>query len=187
MKRIIALCIGILFCAGMVYFHSFSAEEETEEVKEAKQEIKVIHWKELIKFVPEAPEGWTRTKPSGATTKFDEFANTQVSATYSKDKSKVHLTINDSGSINLIVGMEMLSAIEEDTSEGYKKGVTIGEDVKGLESYEYEEQQGELMLFFKKRLLITIKGEKIKDTKILLELANKIDFEELAKLVEANS
>ncbi len=187
MKRIIALCVAALFCAGVVYFHSFGAEKETEEVKEAKQETKVIHWKELIKFVPEAPEGWTRTKPNGTTTKLGQFANTQVSATYSKDKSKVNLTINDSGSTNLLVGMEMLSAIEEDTSEGYKKGVTVGEDVKGLESYEYEDKSGELMLFFKQRLLITVKGEKIEDTKVLLELANKIDFKELAKLVEENS
>jgi len=162
---------------------------ETAKAVEKQKEMKPVNpynFRELLPFLPEALSGWKADdKPRGSTNSYGtEWKFTEVSQSYSKDNSTVIVKIVDGAYIPALYTVFLVaSSFEEDTTEHYRKEITLG-DNKGFEEFYYNDKRGSLNLLVNKRFIITIDGESIGDNKILYNYLNKIDLKKLASMAK---
>lgn len=162
---------------------------ETAKAVEKQKEMKPVNpynFRELLPLLPEALSGWKADeKPRGSTNSYGtEWKFTEVSENYTKDNSLVSIKIVDGAYIPALYTLFLVgSSFEEDTTEHYRKGITLG-DNKGFEEFYYNDKRGSLNLLVNKRFIITIEGERIEDNKILYNYLNKIDLNKLASMAK---
>jgi hypothetical protein len=80
-------------------------------------------------------------------------------------------------------GIKMAMNFEIDTSDEYVKKVTI-KGFPGIEKYEYEDEDGQVMLLVADRFVVQVEGENVPDTSELKNIAEALDLEGLAELAE---
>ena len=160
-------------------------------VEAAKQEqdknpVNPVNFRELLPLLPLPIAGWEATeKPSGSTQSYGkEWKFTEVQQRYTKGESNITIKITDGAYIPMIyTAFTFASSIEEDTTEHYQKGITIGED-KGYEEYNYNNKDGKLLLLASKRFIVEISGNSIDNTEILHNYLNLLDSKKLAAIAK---
>jgi hypothetical protein len=141
-----------------------------------------VSFRDMQALFPEL-DGWTKEKPTGERMT-QPFAYSQAQVRYSKGESNVELKIVDSGFNQLLLtpyAVFMQAGYEKETSTGYEKFVEVAKQ-PGWEKFNTEGKDGELNAVVGKRFLVTIEGNEIADTKVLHEVAEKIDMGKLAAL-----
>jgi hypothetical protein len=127
--------------------------------------------------------GWEKEKPTGERMTAP-FPYSQATARYSKGDSSMELKIIDSGFNQLLLtpyAMFLQAGYEKETSSGYEKSTKVNNQ-PGWEKWNSESKDGEVNALVGKRFLVTIEGNGIPDTKVMHELAGRIDMGKLAAL-----
>lgn len=141
-----------------------------------------VSFRDMQALFPEV-DGWTKEKSTGERMT-SPFAYSQAQVRYTKGESNVELKIVDSGFNQLLLtpyAMFLQAGYEKETSSGYEKSVQVAKQ-PGWEKWNSEGKDGELNALVGKRFLVTIEGNEIADTKVLHDIADKIDMEKLAAL-----
>ncbi len=144
--------------------------------------VNPVSFRELQTLFPDL-DGWDKAKPTGEQMTAP-FSFSQAEARYRKDDSRVEIKIVDSGFNQLLFtpfAMFMQAGYEKETSSGYEKSTTVGGQ-PGMEKWNTEGKDGELMAFVGKRYILTVEGRNVDDIKVLHDIIGKIDLPRLAAL-----
>jgi hypothetical protein len=120
---------------------------------EEMPEVDPLHFSELIKALPEPPSGWTAEDPKGETNSMGEMQVSQASRVYTEEggEGRVEIKISDWAFNKMIYMPFILSAkFSQESTDGYNKGITVGED-PGREEYKFERKSGSRQILFHKR------------------------------------
>lgn len=167
---------------------------------------KVIHFKELQKFLPaKAPEGFTREKPKGQTVTASGVSSSSASVEFTAQKTERQLQTMDDGSQDsvdtevtwnarveitdfagmgdaVVASMQMMAGMEYDneTEFGYERSVSVG-GYKGMEKSNAQEysRSCELQLAVGTRFIVNSVGSGFADAAILRGLLESMDLKKL--------
>jgi hypothetical protein len=141
-----------------------------------------VSFRDLQALFPDI-DGWQKGKPVGERMS-SPFPFSQAEVTYTKADARVELKMIDSGFNQLLLtpyAMFLQAGYEKETTEGYEKSTQVNGQ-PGWEKWDSEGKDGELNAVVGKRFLVQIEGSQIEDTKVLHEIAGKIDMGRLAAL-----
>lgn len=140
------------------------AGEDLEKIQKDLENMKPVdpvHFSELIKFLPEPQAGWESQPPRGSSNKMGEWSFTEVERQYSQGEKRIEIQILDwAFHKELYATFFVTAAFSQETTEGYNKGIKIGED-PGREEYKTASKEGSLSILVGKRFFVTIKGNNI--------------------------
>jgi hypothetical protein len=167
---------------------------------------KVIHFKELQKFLPaKAPEGFTREKPKGQTVTASGVSSSSASVEFTAQKTERQLQTMDDGSQDsvdtevtwsarveitdfagmgdaVVASMQMMAGMEYDneTEFGYERSVTVA-GYKGMEKSNEQEysRSCELQLAVGTRFIVNSVGSGFANAAILRGLLESMDLKKL--------
>ncbi|MCC7243143.1 MAG: hypothetical protein IT180_14540 [Acidobacteria bacterium] len=144
--------------------------------------VEPVSFQALQTTLPEV-SGWEMDKPRGERmTAPVPFAQTE--AQYTKGGSRIEVKVVDSGSAPLLIApwsMMLAAGFSRETSEGYEKAITVNGQ-PAFEKWNSDSKNGELNILVDKRFLVSIEGDDLADTKVLHEVAGKMDFGKFASL-----
>ena len=112
------------------------------------------------------------------------IAFSQVETEYKSGNSEIDVKVVDTGYAQMLIApwaMFLASGYSRETNEGYEKATTVAGH-PGFERWEKDAKRGELNVFVGKRFLVTIEGSDLADTKVLHQIASKMDFGKIAAL-----
>jgi hypothetical protein len=141
-----------------------------------------VSFRDLIALMPDL-DGWEKSKPTGEKMT-SPFAYSTAEADYTKGDSRIQVKMTDSGFNQLLLtpyAMFLATGYEKETTDGYEKSTKVNGQ-PGWEKWDSSSKNGELNALVGKRFLVQIEGNELADTKVLHEVANKIDMGKLASL-----
>ena len=127
--------------------------------------------------------GWTPGDPR-TERMTSPIAFSQVETQYKNGDAEIDVKVVDTGYAQMLIApwaMFLASGYSRETNEGYEKATSVGGQ-PGFERWEKDSKRGELNVFVGKRFLVTIEGDDLADTKVLHEIASKMDFGKIAAL-----
>jgi hypothetical protein len=144
--------------------------------------VEPVSFREMMALFPEL-DGWEKAKPTGEkmTT---PFAVSTAGVVYTKEDKRIELKVTDSGFNQMLLmpyAMFLSAGYEKETATGYEKSTKVNGQ-PGWEKWSDRNKDGELNALVGKRFLLQIEGRDIEDTKVLHDLASKIDMGQLAAL-----
>ncbi len=127
--------------------------------------------------------GWEMGTPEGErmTSPFP-FSSTET--TYTKGASSIEVKVVDSGFAQMLIApwsMMLASGYSRESRDGYEKAVTVSGQ-PAFEKWDSSSKSGELNILVNKRFLVSVEGDDLSDTKVLHEVAGKMDFGKFASL-----
>jgi hypothetical protein len=146
------------------------------------QPVDPVSFRDMQALFPDF-EGWDKGKPTGERMS-SPFKFSQAEVRYTKGDSRIELKMVDSGFNQLLLtpyAMFLTAGYEKETSDGYEKSTKVNGQ-PGWEKWDSSGKDGELNALVGKRFLVQIDGRGIEDTKLLHELAGKIDMAKLSTL-----
>jgi hypothetical protein len=144
--------------------------------------VSPVSFRELLTVFPEL-DGWQKAKPTGEQMTAP-FSFSQAEARYRKGESRIAIKIVDSGFNQLLFtpfAMFMQPGYEKETSSGYEKSTTIGGQ-PGMEKWNTEGKDGEVMAFVGKRYILTVEGRNVDGIRVLHDVVGKVDLPKLAAM-----
>jgi len=144
--------------------------------------VEPVGFQALEAMLPEA-SGWERGQPESERMT-SPFPFSQTEATYTKGDASIDVKIVDSGFAQMMIApwsMMLATGYSRESSGGYEKAVTVGGQ-PAFEKWESGARSGELNVLVDKRFLVSFEGSDIADTKVLHEMAAKMDFGKFASL-----
>ncbi|MDA1311758.1 MAG: hypothetical protein O2968_00340 [Acidobacteria bacterium] len=138
-----------------------------QETLENMEAVEPLAFQTIIdEVLPEPPPTWTAKDPRGSSQSMGDFKYTQASREYaSADGAKtVTVTVAD-WAFNRAIYMPFLLAanFSQETTEGYNKGIKVGED-PGREEFTYASNRGKRSVLYGKRFNVEIDGRGIEPT-----------------------
>ena len=109
--------------------------------------------------LPEIPSNWEAQDPKGSSQTMGNYKFTRASRRYTGPNGEViDVTVND-WAYNAAIYMPFFLAanFSQETTEGYNKGIKIGED-PGREEFTFARNRGERSVLYGKRFNIVVKG-----------------------------
>jgi hypothetical protein len=144
--------------------------------------VEPVPFQTLVGMMPTV-DGWERETPRGERMT-SPIPYSEAEARYTKGDASVEIKVVDSGFATMLIApwsMMLASGYSRESSEGYEKAVTVlGHP--GFEKWDTGSKDGELNLLVNKRFLVTLDGDNLSDTKVLHELAGRLDIGKLADL-----
>ena len=151
-----------------------------------RESVEPVSFKELIDYLPQAPQGWQALEPKGETNSFGSYGISQVSRVYTQGNKKMEVSIFDWAFNSALYTPFLLSTeFSQESTESYNKGIKIN-DIPGREEYIYRNKEGSLNLLVNNRFLVRIDGKNIEDFE-LREWWQLMDYESLAKTSSKSS
>lgn len=153
---------------------------------------KVVHFKELQKFLPTMPvPSFERKKPTGQTQTAMGFTTSEARVRYVKPaetetdtEKSIEITITDMSLMPMMawaLGFQQAD-YENETEDGYEKSVVVKKNYKGRESASTGEYKHcELEFPVGNRFMVSLKGDGIDDAPVLMKLAESMNLEGLEK------
>jgi hypothetical protein len=168
---------AIILLAFFLFFTSFLFSQ-------SQKQVDPVNWRELTPFLVDIPGFEAEGGPEGSTVSMGNYKVSQAEREYSSGEKELKITIIDGAYAQMAyAGIKMAMNFEMDTSEEYVKKVTI-KGFPGIEKYEYEDKDGQVMLLVADRFVVQMEEEDIPDTSELKQIAEKLDLEGLAKLAK---
>lgn len=196
MKRIVIFAITLLLSLGlwaqtakeealesldnakaMIAEDSFT--EAVDEINYAMAKISEIQAEELIKFIPDAPEGFTleekESQSMGQAGAIIGSANSIVAnASYSMDDTEIEITITVGGILGKTGGMMGMASMFGGTAMGTKTVRVSG--YTGNQEYDKGDDSGTLTVQVGDNITVIVEGDEIEDAEILKNFAELIDL-----------
>ncbi|MDD9946217.1 MAG: hypothetical protein OXU20_34555 [Myxococcales bacterium] len=143
----------------------------------------VVNWRALQPFLPETLAGYAAEKDvDGRTNKTGGFKVTVVKRRYKRDKERVVVSITDTSmSPMLRAPFAMAAIIEEDSSDGYKKGSKIEGHTTLLE-WRKASKRSKATLLAAERFLVDVKVTGTDKDDAAVQVLKGIDLEGLSKV-----
>ncbi len=144
--------------------------------------VEPVSFREMQVLFPDF-EGWQKGKPTGEKMS-SPFSYSQAEVEYTKGDSRIKLKMMDSGFNQMLLtpyAMFLSAGYEKETSDGYEKSTKVNGQ-PGWEKWDSSGKDGELNALAGKRFLVQIEGQHIDDTKVLHDLAGRIDMAKVAAL-----
>ena len=141
-----------------------------------------VNFRDLQTLLPEV-DGWSKGKPTGEMMSMP-VSFSQASVDYTKGESSLEVKIVDTGLNQLLMvpyTMFLTAGYEKQTEDGYEKSVNVAGQ-PGWERWSSSGKDGEINALAAKRFLVTVEGRNIEDTKVLHEVAQRIDMNRLGSL-----
>lgn len=141
-----------------------------------------VSFREMMALFPDL-EGWEKGKPTGEKMT-SPFPISTAEVVYTNDDSRIELKVTDSGFNQMLLmpySMFLSAGFEKETATGYEKSTPVNGQ-PGWEKWNDSSKTGELNALTGKRFLVQIEGRRIEDTRVLHEVASKIDMDKLASL-----
>ena len=132
--------------------------------------------------LPQIP-GWDAGEPRSERMTAP-IAYSQVETKYKNGNAEIDVKVVDTGYAQMLIApwaMFLASGYSRETNEGYEKATSVAGQ-PGFERWEKDAKRGELNVFVGKRFLVTIEGDDLADTKVLHEIASKMDFGKIGAL-----
>jgi hypothetical protein len=173
---------------------------------DAQPATKVIHFKELQKFLPAAaPAGFVKGKPKGQTVSASGIATSNASIEFTAQRTERQLRTNEDGSQDsadtevtwsasveitdhagmgeaVAASLMMMNSVEMDneTEEGYERSTPVL-GYKGLERSHSAEQSRScsIQITVGNRFMVTASGSGFSDPSVLKELLGSMDLKKL--------
>jgi hypothetical protein len=124
---------------------------------EEMPETEAVSFNELIAALPDPPSGWEAADPKGETNQMGDFKMSTASRVYTMGDQRVEVTINDWAYRKMLyLPFIMSSKFSQESTEGYNKGITIGEDTPGREEHNTKQMRGKRQVLLDKRYFIEI-------------------------------
>jgi hypothetical protein len=143
------------------FSQALSEFEQVQKELENMKPVDPLPFSDLMAMLPDAPAGWEAEKPTGESTQMGEWKFAQARRSYRSGDKTIDIEIQDwAYQYGLYAPFFLTASFSQETSEGYNKGIRIGQD-PGREEYNYEGQRGTLSLLVGKRFLTGIKGSGI--------------------------
>ena len=120
--------------------------------------VEAIHFSELIKALPDPPSGWTADDPRGSTNQMGDYKMSQAGRNYRREGSdeQVSVEINDWAYNQAIyIPFIMQARFSSETTEGYSKGIKLGES-PGREEYTTSSRSGSRAALVHKRFHVKV-------------------------------
>lgn len=149
---------------------------------DGRKPVDPVSFRDMIALLPEV-DGWEMGKPTGERMT-SPFPFSSAEATYTKDGSRVQITMTDSGFNQMLLApysIFLASGYEKETTEGYEKSTQVNGQ-PGWEKWNSESKRGELNTLVGKRFLVQIEGRGIDDIKVLHDIVGQVDTGKLAGL-----
>lgn len=158
-----------------------------EEINYALAKINELTATELLKYIPEAPEGYTLiNKQSQGVGAAASIAGTAgASAEYShSDGGNINLSIAIGGMTGKMASIAALGSIfaglSQDTEGGQSRQIRV-HGYTGTEMYNSQTQSGTLSFQVGEKISVTFEGNSIQSADMLKNLAKSFDFAGLEK------
>lgn len=191
-KRLACACAVLLFASGCGRSSDTqpAADQTGKAVEQAVKDmasgtpsnVKVVPFESLQALLPDLP-GWTKGEPKGETETVG-VSISRVQVDYEKGDSTLSFELMDS-SMNqaLLAPMAALvkTGISERTSDGYKKGTTVG-GLPGTEEWTSTSKRGVVTVIAGGRFFATVTGEGVPDIETVRKAVEAIDLKKLAAL-----
>ena len=150
----------------------------------AQTAVEPIHWSKLTPFLVDL-DGWEADDDAeGQTSSMMGTSITVVERSFTSENRSLKITITDSGYVQMVMaGIKMMMQFEVDSSEEYVKKVTV-DDFSGVEKYNYDDKNAELILVLKDRFLIMLEGDEFEKDQVseLTDIAKALDLSRIAAL-----
>ena len=131
--------------------------EKLQKDLESMPETEAISFTELIAALPDPPDGWEAAEAQGQTNQMGDFKISTASRVYTKGDQRVEVTLNDWAFRQMLyVPFIMSSKFSQESTDGYSKGITIGEDTPGREEHNTKQMSGKRQALLNKRYFIEI-------------------------------
>jgi len=153
---------------------------------QAQTAVEPIHWSKLTPFLIDL-DGWEADDDAeGQTTNLMGTSVTVVERSFTNENRSLKITITDSGYVQMVMaGIRMMMQFEVDSSEEYVKKVTV-DDFPGVDKYNYDDKDAELILVLKDRFLVMLEGDEFEKDQVseLTEIAKALDLSGIAALAK---
>lgn len=141
----------------------------------------VVNWRKLEPLLPASIGGLEADgELKGSTKSMGQFKISEVRRRYRGGDQKLRVHITDTSLVPMMrAGFAMAQMVNEDSSDGVKKGLSV-DGHKGLLEWRKKRERGKLTLLVGGRFLVklTLRGTTRPDE--VVELARKLDLDELA-------
>ncbi len=120
-------------------------------------DVEALHFNDLIAALPDEFDGWTASEAEGSTNQMGTFQVSTAQRTYTKDDASVTVQIDDWAFHQaLYVPFMMAAKFSQESTSGYNKGITVGDD-PGREEFNTKQNRGERSVLLHKRYHVGIK------------------------------
>ncbi len=153
---------------------------------QAQTAVEPVNWSKLTPFLVDL-DGWEADDDAeGQTISMMGTSVTVVERSYTNENRSLKITITDSGYVQMVLaGFKMMMQFEVDSSDEYIKKVTVDE-FPGVEQYNYDDKDAELILVLKDRFLIQLEGDEFEKEQVsdLTDIAKALDLSGIAALAK---
>jgi hypothetical protein len=146
--------LGALGALGQMAKDAEKAQKEMENMPA----VEPLHFSKLIEALPEAPSGWKADDAKGESSQMGEMKISQASRDYQQDggESHVKVTIGDwAYNRALYLPFIMQANFSQESTEGYSKGIKMGDD-PGREEYHIKNRDGKRNVLVHKRYNVEV-------------------------------
>ena len=146
------------------------------------ERVDPVKFQDLIALLPQV-DGWEREEPEGERMT-SPFPTSTAHADYRNGDARIEIQIIDSAFNQLLltpIAMFLQTGYSQESTSGYEKSAVVNGQ-PGWEKWDSRNKSGEVHALVNKRFLVNIEGDDIDDTKVLQDIAAKIDFNRLASL-----
>lgn len=160
-------------------------QDAAERMQEAAERAPAepVNFRQLRDALPEDLDGMERTNVEGATQGAMGFSVSQAEATFEGDGGHIEISISDLGalpSMGLMGFGWTMADIDRETSTGYERTVTLG-DNRGYREYDTATRDGEFSLAVAERFIVSVTGNDVDDAALEAAL-RAVDLRALAAL-----
>lgn len=144
------------------------------------EEVEVVGFRELKEIMPGRVLGMERTKHTGEKTSAMGFAISQAEAEYEDGAQRLEVQVVDAGQFGMMkmgVAAWATMEIDRESDTGYERTIEI-DGHKAYEKWDAHSGKAELVLLYKDRFIITLKGDGL-DEDDMRKALRRIDYDDL--------
>ncbi|MCC6748127.1 MAG: hypothetical protein IT371_10740 [Deltaproteobacteria bacterium] len=149
----------------------------------AKPLGEVVNWRALAALVPAKLGGQeAQGETEGSTAGMGQMKVSKARRRYGKGETHLTLEIVDTSLVPMLrAGFALAAQMNEDSSSGTKKGVTI-DGSPGMAEWHASDKRGKLAVLIGGRFLVEVTQQPIASADALVALAKEVDLKKLAGL-----
>lgn len=143
----------------------------------------VVNWRELQPFAPDKlGEFVAEGELDGSTGSMGAMKVSSVKRRYKAGESRLQLEISDTSLVPMLrAGFAMAAQVQEDSTRGVKKGITV-EEQPGMLEWRKSGKRGKLALLVGGRFIVNLRLRPTEDPEAVIKLAKELELKKLAGL-----